>query len=189
MTTTNAPVPASVSVSVSITVLNTSLTGVYNSNSVIDDKKVKTVTTEILVIPTDSPKGGMTITELIDGVNQMIKDFSDSSEQVNRDDVQKKIDLVSSGGVLNKIKVELRQIFLYRKQVETYEPKPDGTYDIPPTKTEKSLEYAVNFIITSEITKSTVFNINTISLAVWNTSRPKIINRMQLGDIDNLLNN
>lgn len=182
---------ASVNVSVRLTVLNTSLVGVFNKSTVIDekaDKKPKVVTSEILIMPTDSPKGGMSITELIDGVNQMIKDFSDTGEKVNEADVKEKIDMVCSGGVLSKIKVELRQIFIYRKQVDTYLLNAEGKYGDKPDKVEKSLEYAVNFVITSQISNNTVFNITSVSLAIWNTARPKIVDRMELGDINKLLN-
>ena len=182
---------ASVNVSVRLVVLNTSLVGVFNKGTVTDDKaekKPKKVTSEVLVMPTDSPKGGMTITELIDGVNQMIKDFSDTGEKVNEADVKEKIDMVCSGGVLSKIKVELRQIFIYRKQVDTYLQNAEGKYGDKPDKVEKSLEYAVNFVITSTISNNTVFNITSVSLAVWNTARPKIVDRMELGDINKLLN-
>jgi hypothetical protein len=184
------PIPASVNVSVSMTLLNTSLVGVFNKSTVEDPiTKDKTVKSEFLVMPTDEPKGGMTIMQVIEGINQLIRDFSDTPERVDPEAVKKSIDQVSTGGALDKIKVELRQIFIYRKVEEVYAPQSEtpGQYDAVPKSTKKSFEYAINLVITSEITKSVVFNINSISFSIWNTARPKIIDRMQLGDINSLL--
>lgn len=185
------PIPASVNVSISMTILNTDLVGVFNKSTVDDEtKKERTVKSEFLVMPTDEPKGGMTIMEVIDGINQLIKDFSDTKEEVNPDDVKKSIDQVSTGGVLDEIKVELRQIFMYRVVEDVYAQKAASPieYEDTPKSTKKSFEYAINLVITSEISKSVVFNINSISFAIWNTNKQKIIDRMQLGDIKSLLN-
>lgn len=185
------PIPASVNVSISMTILNTDLVGVFNKSTVDDEtKKERTVKSEFLVMPTDEPKGGMTIMEVIDGINQLIKDFSDTKEEVNPDDVKKSIDQVSTGGVLDEIKVELRQIFMYRVVEDVYAQKAASLtkYEDTPKSTKKSFEYAINLVITSEISKSVVFNINSISFAIWNTNKQKIIDRMQLGDIKSLLN-
>lgn len=180
-----------VNVAVKLTVLNTDLVGVFNKSTEEvgeGNNRKKIVKSEILVMPTDSPKGGMSIMELIDGVNKMIEDFSGKKEdQVKESDVTEKINMVSKGGVLNKIKVELRQIFLYRKQEDTYARQGEA-YSDTPASSDKKFEYAINFIITSEITNNTVFRIDSVSLAFWNTSRPKITDRMQLGDINRLLN-
>ena len=185
------PIPASYKVSISMTILNTDLVGVFNKSTVDDEtKKERTVKSEFLVMPTDEPKGGMTIMEVIDGINQLIKDFSDTKEEVNPDDVKKSIDQVSTGGVLDEIKVELRQIFMYRVVEDVYAQKAASPteYEDTPKSTKKSFEYAINLVITSEISKSVVFNINSISFAIWNTNKQKIIDRMQLGDIKSLLN-
>lgn len=182
--------PVAVSVSVSMEVLNTSLIGVYNKKekSSPETKEGQDIT-EFLVMPTDSPKGGMTIKQLVNEVNKMIADFSDSSEKLDEAQVQEKLNLVSEGGVLDKIRVELRQIFLYQQTIDTYDLNAQGKCDKTkaPKSTKKVLEYAINFIILSDITKNTAFRVDSISLGVWNTTRPSILNRMQMGNIQELL--
>ncbi|MGE5329262.1 MAG: hypothetical protein ACM3KR_07135 [Deltaproteobacteria bacterium] len=181
-----AAAPASVSAMVNLEILKTNLTGVFERKSVIsDDKKTETVTTETLVIPVDSPKGGMSVQEIIQEVQKVIDKFSGKQgEKVDGDKIKENLKTFSTSA-LDQINIELRQVFLYIKNVTENKKNDDGTT----TTTEKSkiLEYAIDIVITSEIMKNDLFDIKSVSLAIWNTNRPKILERMQLGSIDDLL--
>lgn len=165
--------PMSFSVSIDLTLLNTDLAAVFERRKITDDVK----RTAILVLPTDEPKGGMTLQELVNEVNALIKSFTGQQAEVSTDDMQeglKNFNLMD----LNAISVELRQVFLYYCKL-------DGG-ETPGTE----LEYAVNFVIRNKVDPDTdlkMFKFKSLSASIWNTTRPKILDRMTLGSIEELL--
>lgn len=163
----------SFAVSVDLNLLNTDI------SAVLERKKMKedTTRTAILVLPTDEPKGGMTLAELILEVNGVIKSFTGKEGDVSADQMKESLsnfNLVD----LNSISVELRQIFLYYDKLSHGE------------TSETQLEYAINFVIKNKVDPVSdlkFFKFKSLSASIWNTTRPKIMERMTLGSIDELL--
>ncbi|MDR3600776.1 MAG: hypothetical protein P4L49_09900 [Desulfosporosinus sp.] len=160
---TGAIVAPSISAAINLTLFNTDLSAVYQS---------ETTGTKILVIPTDEPKGGMKLTEILAEVNNMINKFTGSSSKVSEDDIKKTLNDFGLSS-FESIRIELRQVFFY------YE-----------TAT-KNLEYALSIRITDDIKPgeelSKLFTVKSLSFSIWSTKRQKILDRMQLGDISALL--
>lgn len=159
-TTTAAP---SISAAIELTLFKTDLAGIYQSDS---------TGTKILVLPTDEPKGGMKLTEIIAEVNNMISKFTGSSTKMSEEDIKKTLNDFGLSS-FESIRIELRQVFFY------YE-----------TAT-KHLEYALSIRITDDIKPgeelSNLFTVKSLSFSIWSTQSKKILDRMQLGDISALL--
>jgi len=153
----------SVSAAVDLTLFNTELSAVYQSDS---------TGSKILVLPTDDPKGGMKLTEIIAEVNNMINKFTGSETKVSEEDIKNTLKEFGLSS-FEAIRIELRQVFFY------YE-----------TAT-KNLEYALAIRITDDIKPgeelSKLFTVKSLSFSIWSTKRKKILDRMQLGEISALL--
>lgn len=161
------------------TLVNTNLVALY--------KKAGSTNT-FLVLPTDKePSGGMTISAMIEDINNMLKNYDDKSQTLNTDDVTNAVKDVNEASKKNppkevtdgaleaidfkEIKVELRQAFLLMS-------------------TGKPIEYA--FEINLDISQlfpsdQTFFNVNKLSLGFWNTDKKKILERMGIIDFNTYL--
>ncbi len=154
--------------------VNTNLVALYKKEG---DKNT------FLVIPTDTePSGGMTIEDMINDINAFLQEKNPGAAQIKSDDVANAVKDVNNASCKNgtslehepdymRIKVELRQAFLYL---------PAGG----------SIEYAFELDVNiSELFPKNVslFRVNKLSVGVWNTDRKKILDRMNLIDVDTYL--
>lgn len=156
--------------SIDLTLFSCDLKGVYDYRVLPDDK-----ITKILVMPTDTEPHPMKLTQMIADINNIIVSFG-GGEEVSADDMKETLNSMGLS-VLEDIGVEMRQLFLF---LETSTKNPD----------KKSCEYAFNFVITNDVTPDdsfSLFKFKKLSFAVYNTERNKIIERMDLEDIDELL--
>lgn len=169
--------PASINAAINITLLNTDLAGVFERSH---DETTKTTKTRVLVMPTDEPRGGMSILQMITAVKQMIKKFTGQEATIDTESI--KATLGQFGADLESVFIELRQVFFLYEKTGTAEQNPPG---------ESSLEYAINIVVRSALELpedlKNLFSFKNLSFAIWNTTRPRIIERMELGDIDSLL--
>jgi len=81
------PEPASFAVAINVDLLNTELTGIFERRKVSEDKN----RTALLIIPTDKPKGGMTLMELVTEVNGIISAFTGSDEKVSEEQIKQSL--------------------------------------------------------------------------------------------------
>ena len=141
-----------------------------------------------LVLPTDKvPSGGMTIREMVEDINNLLKGYDESAVQLDTADVVGSVKDVNEASQkttqgtdglqpmndidYESIKVELRQAFLY-------------------LSTGIPVEYAleINVDTSSLFPKdATFFNVKGLSMGVWNTSRKSILERMGIIDFDDYL--
>lgn len=160
---------------VDLTLLNCKLKGVYQYQVLDPSKADSEKRTRILVIPTDPEPQGMRLTELITEVNKIITDFG-GGQPVTEEDM--KATLTSMGlDVFNDIEIQMRQLFIYVDKSTI-------------AANTKPFEYALNFVILNPVKPNEslkIFHIDSLGLAVYNTKRPKIIERMKLENIDELL--
>ncbi|WP_458122370.1 hypothetical protein [Paenibacillus sp. Z6-24] len=158
---------------IDLTLLNCKLKGVYQY-TVIPGNDSETQT-QILVMPTDTEPQGMTLLELIKEINNIIQSFGDG-EPVTTDNMKETLDSMGLKSI-EAIQVQIRQLFIYtnKSSIEA---------------NSKPCEYAFNFVITNPVDPNEslkVFHIEQLGFAVFNTNRPKIIERMQLENIAQLL--
>ncbi|MFD2505012.1 hypothetical protein ACFSS9_10380 [Paenibacillus septentrionalis] len=161
---------------IDLTLLNCNLKGVYQYQVIKGEGGVEDETkTKILVMPTDEKPQGMKLLDLIDEINGIISSFG-GGEKVKKEDM---VETLASMGLkaLENISVQIRQLFLYvdKSSIEA---------------NTKPCEYAFNFVVLNEVKPEEslkLFNIKSLGLAVYNTDRKKIIERMQLENIDELL--
>lgn len=169
---------SSVQAFIDLTLLNCKLKGVYQyqATPAAGDKKGQ-MRTQILVMPTDTEPQGMTLTSLIYEVNQIITSFG-GGEEVTEAEMKQTLDSMGLPDFSN-IFVQIRQLFIYTDTLKIEEGTSSGT-----------CEYAFNFVITNPVKPDEslkLFHINQLGLAVYKTNRKKIIERMQLEDIAELL--
>lgn len=136
-----------------------------------------------LIRPTDNqPTEGMTIKQMVDEVNALIHGVNPESGGLDADSIQTSIADVAEASKTNPndslesinwedIKVCLKQAFLY-------------------LSTGAQVEYALQ--ITVDISKlfpagQSFFNVSGLSLGIWNTSREKVLKRMDLISVDDCL--
>ncbi|MNJ59470.1 hypothetical protein D3C77_551570 [compost metagenome] len=161
---------------IDLTLLNCNLKGVYQYQVIEGDKpEDKETKTKILVMPTDAEPQSMTLVELIAEINNIIKSFGGGKE-VTVDSMKETLESMGLKSIAD-ISVQIRQLFIYvdKSSIEG--------------KT-KPCEYAFNFVILNPVKPDEslkLFHIKSLGLAVYNTDRKKIIERMQLEDIDKLL--
>lgn len=162
---------------IDVTLLNCNLKGVYQYEVIPGEGEEKTdeKKTKILVMPTDAEPKSMTLVELIKEINDIITSFG-GGEKITVDDMKET--LTSMGlGAINNISVQIRQLFIYVDKSSI-------------SDNSKPCEYAFNFVVLNEVSPDDslkLFNIKSLGLAVYNTKRKKIIERMQLENIDELL--
>lgn len=134
-----------------------------------------------LVIPTDKePSGGMTIADMVKDINTFLQRFDSSATPINADDVTnavKDVNDASNNGsqenppVYESINVELRQAFLY---LSTGKPVEYGF----------ELDVDISGLFPPDIS---LFKVNKLSIGVWNTDREKILERMNIIEVDTYL--
>lgn len=184
---------------VELRLLNCDLRGIYQyetkdipevKNTTEPEKGIqaaKETRTRIVIMPRDEEPQSMSLKELIDEINKVIASFSDSGKG---NDAVKKEDMEDTAkslgvGILDSTKVQLRQLYLYVDRSVT------TPIAEPSKETKKSnLEYAFNFVILNDVKPDDqlkIFGIQKIGLAVYNTANKKIIERMDLQNIDDLL--
>lgn len=161
---------------IDLTLLNCNLRGVYQYQVKKVDDKTDEKRTQILVMPTDAEPNVMTLTELITEVNNLIKQFGGGTP-VTEDSMSQTLDSMGLTSIKD-ITVEIRQLFIYvdKSSIE---------------QNSKPCEYAFNFVIRNDITPDkdlALFKIKKLGLAVYNTDNKKVIERMELADINSLLN-
>lgn len=129
---------------------------------------------ELLVTPTDDLSGpGMTIQEMVDDINKMMgKKATDGG--LDSEAVQNQLSALNhnSGVDFTTIRISLNQAFVHYKS------------------SDKSVEYAICIVVDAkELLPSDVglINIQNLTLAVWNTTRPAVLKRMGLEDSKALL--
>lgn len=133
---------------------------------------------QILVKPTSPTASTMSINEMVTEVNDLIQKIS-GDKTLDRDAIKNQIsDLCSSpanGDMLDNIKISLKQVFLYMDN--------EGT-----DTAKNTFEYAFDVEITNGIAKDlNVINLQSVSLAIWNTSRKSVIDQMDIKKLDELL--
>lgn len=134
-----------------------------------------------LVIPTDKePSGGMTIADMVKDINAFLQKFDSSAAPINADDVANAVkdvnDASNKGSLENppvyeSINVELRQAFLY---LSTGKPVEYGF----------ELDVDISGLFPPDIS---LFKVNKLSIGVWNTDRKKILERMNIIEVDTYL--
>lgn len=168
----------SINAGIRFKVLNTSLSASYEHSAEGAGEQAVTKT-KVLILPTEAPNGGMSIAEMVAAVNAMIEKFSGKTSTLTAEDITEKMAGLGLGDIA-AIQVELRQVFLYI----IHEKKGSGE----PVKT---MEYALSIRITTPVSPDpslkALFDIESVQFSLWNTTRDKILARMQLGDIDKLL--
>lgn len=155
---------------VDLTILKCNLKGVYQYQVIKDEKKTK-----ILVMPTDPEAQSMTLTELVTEINNIIQSFGDG-QKVNEESMKSTLESLGLKNLAD-IQVQIRQLFVY---VDSSSIQANS----------KPCEYAFNFVILNPVHPDEslkLFNIKSLGIAVYNTNRQKIIERMQLEDINQLL--
>jgi len=161
---------------IDLTLLNCDLKGVYQYQVIdAEDEKDKETKTKVLVMPTSAKPQSMTLDLLIKDINKIIQSFGGGPE-VSAESMKGTLESMGLGAIAN-IEVQIRQLFIYVDKSS----KPENT---------KPCEYAFNFVILNPVDPEeslNIFNIKQLGLAVFNTDRKKIIERMQLENIDELL--
>lgn len=136
-----------------------------------------------LVIPTDKePSGGMTIEKMISDINSFLQRFDPSTTPINADEVANAVKDVNEASntqktpqldppVYESINVELRQAFLY---LSTGKPVEYGF----------ELDVDISGLFPQDMS---LFKVNKLSVGVWNTDREKILERMNIIEVDTYL--
>ena len=160
---------------VDLTLLNCKLKGVYQYQVINPTKDDEEKKTRILVMPTDPEPQGMKLTELMEEINKIIASFG-GGEPVKQADMEETLKSVGLESFAN-IEIQMRQLFIYSNTSSNKD------------KSEP-FEYALNFVVLNPVKPGEslkLFHIDSLGLALYNTKRPKIIERMQLENIDELL--
>jgi hypothetical protein len=182
------PNKSMISVNAKVEFLGTDFVGVFETGSTDSDeagKKVTTKETRVLVLPTDTEHDGIKLTKIVSDVNDLIKAFStdpNPAPSLSEEDVKKKMQSFGLS-VFDDITINLRQVFLYQDTTV----KTDGQTKLDE---KKNMEYAINIEITNVLDlpkEFKLFNIQSIGLAIWNTDRKKVLDRMSIASIDDLL--
>lgn len=159
--------------SLAFSLIGTRLTASFSK---IGDKKI------FLVIPVDEkPNDGMSIRDMVNQVNEMIKGYGDTSTSIDAGAIEQGVSDVAEAGKKKgandlaldpkSIKVCLKQAFLLFSSGE-------------------SVEYALQITIDAgEVFPKgqSFFNVETLSFCVWNTDRAKILSRMDIVNIEKYL--
>lgn len=160
---------------VDLTILNCNLKGVYQYQVIKGQNGEDEKKTKILVMPTDPEAQSMTLTELVTEINNIIESFG-GGQKVTEESMKSTLESLGLKNLAD-IQVQIRQLFVY---VDSSSIKANS----------KPCEYAFNFVILNPVHPDEslkLFNIKSLGIAVYNTNRQKIIERMQLEDINQLL--
>lgn len=133
---------------------------------------------KILVKPTSATASAMSIGDMVKEVNGLIQSIS-GDKPLEEDAIAAQIsDLYpasENGSVLDNIKISLKQVFLYVDKTGT-------------DTSQNTFEYAFDVEIINEITKDfDVINLESVSLAIWNTQRESVIAQMDMKKLEELL--
>ena len=126
---------------------------------------------ELLVTPTDALAGpGMTIREMVADVNKLMG----KADALNAEQVECQLSTLNpnSGVDFTQIRIALTQAFVHY------------------TSSDSAVEYAICIVVDAhELLPADMglVNINRLTLAVWNTTRPAVLERMGLGGNTSLL--
>lgn len=160
---------------VDLTILKCSLKGVYQYQVIKGQNGEDEKKTKILIMPTDPEAQSMTLTELVTEINNIIQSFG-GGQKVNEESMKSTLESLGLKNLAD-IQVQIRQLFVY---VDSSSIQANS----------KPCEYAFNFVILNPVHPDEslkLFNIKSLGIAVYNTNRQKIIERMQLEDINQLL--
>lgn len=126
-----------------------------------------------LLMPTDeSDTRGITIDEMLTDISTLLGVEKDT---INTDELTNSLESLNKDIDINKIKVVLKMAYFYM---------------IVDSNQKKQTEYAFQFEInTSDVLPKNfkAFNIYRVGFAVWNTDRTKIIDRMNLYKVQDIL--
>ncbi len=141
-------------------------------------------------MPTDpDPGDGMSIADMIKAVNSLIAYFSGSDGGLKQEDIEETLSPVAK--TLSKIRAELRQLFIYQEKATPLIPGENNKDVEDKENATKKMEYAVCIRITSgvEISEemSKLFDFKALTFAIWKTDRKKVLSRMNVGSIKDLL--
>lgn len=137
-----------------------------------------------LVTPTDNtPKGGMSIEDMIRDINRFLHDYDPEAVQLDAEEVANAVKDVNDASKkegspveqanidYKKITVELRQAFLYLNT---------GS----PIEYAFELDVDISGLFPEDVT---FFNVKKLSIGVWNTNREQILGRMGIINFDTYL--
>lgn len=179
---------STLSVNAHVKFLGADLLGVFESDTTEEGDgatKKTTVGTKLLVMPTEAENDGIRLTKVVGDINTLIKTFSttpDSTSSLSEEEVKAKMKQFGLTA-FEDITINLRQVFLYQDNIKT-------TVGTGAPSVTKSMEYAINIEVTNVLNLPDdfkLFNIESIGLAVWNTNRKKIKDRMNIASIESLL--
>lgn len=135
-----------------------------------------------LVIPTDKePSGGMTIEQMIQDINNFLKKYDTSAPQIDAKEVENAVKDVNEASnqspqptppPYESIQVELRQAFLYLSKGK-------------PVEYGFEIDVDTSGLFPEDIS---LFKVSKLSLGIWNTDRKKILERMNITEVDAYLN-
>ncbi len=139
---------------------------------------------------------------MVNAVNSMIKKFSGEEGTLTQAEIESKMDgLVDEQkvaeakaqhkSVLDDIRVEVRQLFLFYEKINPLDAEGNVIKEGDTEKCVKNLEYAICIrILTADLfpdEMKNLFELKALTFAVWKTDRKKILDRMSIGNIQDLL--
>jgi len=153
----------------------------------------KTVTTKALVMPESIKSGsqtdGFTISEFVNEVNSIAGNLNG----VDQNEIQDKISNagnITDSSILEGISIVLKEIFFYYESTKIYDITPSNNNGTLKAGGTSSFEYAFDIEIKNkDFMKNDIFTINSLSFAIWNTKRTNIIKKMNLFQINDILDN
>lgn len=145
-------------------------------------------TNAFIVLPTEIDSKGMTIKEMVDAVNQFAKGYDPSMESdldagkveqavkdvsdatAKKTDADEKNDMAVKNLNFDTITVKLRQAFLL-------------------LMTGQKMEYAleIDVLLDGVLPAQTFVKVDKLSVMVWNTNRARILEKMDIIDVEKLL--
>ncbi|MDR3001963.1 MAG: hypothetical protein LBU89_11955 [Fibromonadaceae bacterium] len=137
--------------------------------AVTEENDIRSV--KALVMPgiTNSPQE-ITMKDLIDA-------FKEHNLEIPEEGLKNALKYAGFGNDLNGIKIRLNQAF--------------ALYDSSITEKSKALEFAFSISITSakgtQEGDAAVFEIKSLSFAIWNTTRQGVLSTLGMGNIDDLV--
>lgn len=158
----NAITSTHINVGVNFALLNTYLMAVLEK----DENGV-----ELLVKPQVQYKSQpFTLTELIDGINELFKGLTGGSEfNLSAETIFNQIKQFLKGSGLDTMTIAIRQVFLHLKK---------------PAKGKLQFEYAFSISITMsediDLTDFTLASLQSLSFGIWNTDNKRILSNMGL---------
>jgi hypothetical protein len=174
-------------IKVDFSFLRTSMeTLLERKESLSGDGLIKTVRNEFLLTPTAAPTSVMTIADLINEVQELVRTHGAAPAS----DVEGKIreKLIPGDTPLAQISIQLKEAFLYRWTEEVYtRSTADAAWGQPAPDPKKDFEYAFTLKIISNFRPVSFLTLDSISISIWNTKRQGVLDSMQLGSIEDVL--